>query len=158
MKVRKFSCQATQAMCGGPPTSLLTLTSKSTRRLLLPSMLCSKAKLPIHGEKPAFLHVLPIQAIPGPHRGLRSALVRAPKRLSSCQGTTGFFKKPLYIQNHVICRMDHFPLPDLKSDPWKFLSKGRRSAHVPCGQSICWVFPGSDLDTFPLSSKLSDPC
>lgn len=124
-----------------PPPSLLTLTSKSTRRLLLPSMLCSKAKLPIHGEKPAFLRVLPIQARPGPHRGLRSALVRAPKRLSSCQETTGFFKKLFYIQNRVTCQMDHFPLSDLESDPWKFLNKGkRRSAHVPCGQSIAGCF------------------
>lgn len=106
--------------------SLLTLTSKITRSLLLPSGLWYKAKLPIHREELALLPVLPIQASPGLPRGLRPALTRAPVKLSSCPGATGIFKKPLYIQNCVKCHMGHFPLPNLESDPLEILQHGRK--------------------------------
>lgn len=142
VEVRKVSCQATQAMCGGPPPSRLTLTSKSTRRLLLPSMLCSKAKLPIHGE--ACLPMCPSH--PGQTRPSQRAEVsvgQSPEKTELMPEDHRILQEAVIHSESCYMPDGSFPTARLKSDPWKFLSKGRRrSAHVPCGQSICWVFPG----------------
>ena len=132
-RLGRLAVQVTQAVYGGPPPTFpLDFNKQEHKRLLLPTMLCYKAKLPIRREKPALLCLLPIQARPGLRRGLRPALVRALIKLSSCRGTTGIFRKPLYIQSCVTCQMDHFPLPNLESDPSEIPQCGRKGPEDVC--------------------------
>lgn len=123
-RLGRLAVQVTQALYGGPrpPAFPLDFNKQEHKRLLLP----------IHREKPALLRALPIQARPGLHRGLRPALVRALIKLSSCRGTTGIFRKPLYIQSCVTCQMDHFPLPNLESDPSEIPQCGRKGPEDVC--------------------------